>query len=40
MQCCGFDAPLSDTLDSSINLELTQALVPPAATHVGFRVVG
>ena len=40
-QCCGFDAPLSDTLESSINLERTQALVPPQrAAHVGFRGVG
>ncbi len=36
----GGGTPLSSTLDSSINLERTQAMVTPAATHLGFRVVG
>jgi dihydrofolate reductase len=36
----GGGTPLFSTLDSSINLERTQALVTPAATHLGFRVVG
>ena len=36
----GGGTPLFGTLDSSINLERTQALVTPAATHLGFRVVG
>ena len=30
---------LFDRLDSAITLELTQVLVTPAATHLGFRVV-
>jgi dihydrofolate reductase len=36
----GGGTPLFGTLDSSINLERTQVLVTPAATHLGFRVVG
>lgn len=35
----GGGTPLFGTLDSSITLERTQALVTPAATHLGFRVV-
>ena len=35
----GGGTPLFGTLDSSITLERTQALVTPAATHIGFRVV-
>ena len=36
----GGGTPLFGTLDSSINLQRTQALATPAATHLGFRVVG
>jgi dihydrofolate reductase len=36
----GGGTPLFGTLDSSITLERTQALVTPAATHLEFRVVG
>jgi dihydrofolate reductase len=35
----GGGTPLFGSLDSSITLERTQALVTPAATHIGFRVV-
>ncbi len=35
----GGGTPLFSTLDSSITLERTQALVTPAATHIGYRVV-
>jgi dihydrofolate reductase len=35
----GGGTPLFGTLDASITLERTQALVTPAATHIGFRVV-
>lgn len=35
----GGGTPLFGTLDSSITLERTQALVTPAATHIGFRVI-
>jgi dihydrofolate reductase len=35
----GGGTPLFGALDSSISLERTQALVTPAATHIGFRVV-
>jgi dihydrofolate reductase len=35
----GGGTPLFATLDSAINLERTQAVVTPAATHLGFRVV-
>jgi dihydrofolate reductase len=35
----GGGTPLFGTLGSSITLERTQALVTPAATHIGFRVV-
>jgi dihydrofolate reductase len=35
----GGGTPLFSTLDSSITLERTQALVTPAATHIGFRVL-
>ena len=35
----GAGTPLFATLDSAISLERTQALVTPAATHLGFRVV-
>jgi dihydrofolate reductase len=35
----GGGTPLFGALDSSITLERTQALVTPAATHIGFRVV-
>lgn len=35
----GGGTPLFGTLDSSITLERTNALVTPAATHIGFRVV-
>jgi dihydrofolate reductase len=35
----GGGTPLFGSLDSSIILERTQALVTPAATHIGFRVV-
>jgi dihydrofolate reductase len=34
----GGGTPLFGTLDSPITLERTQALVTPAATHIGFRV--
>jgi dihydrofolate reductase len=36
----GGGTPLFSTLDSSITLERIQALVTPAATHLGFRVGG
>jgi dihydrofolate reductase len=36
----GGGTPQFSTLDSSINLERAQALVTPAATHLGFRMVG
>jgi dihydrofolate reductase len=36
----GGGTTLFGTLDSSIKLERTQVLVTPAATHLGFRVVG
>jgi dihydrofolate reductase len=35
----GGGTPLFASLDSAIGLERTQALVTPAATHLGFRVV-
>lgn len=35
----GGGTPLFGTLDSSITLERTKALVTRAATHIGFRVV-
>jgi dihydrofolate reductase len=35
----GGGTPLFATLDSAIKLERTQALVTPAATHLGFRVL-
>jgi dihydrofolate reductase len=35
----GAGTPLFGALDSSITLERTQAMVTPAATHIGFRVV-
>jgi dihydrofolate reductase len=35
----GGGTPLFTSLDSSISLERTHALVTPAATHLGFRVV-
>ena len=35
----GGGTPLFGTLDASITLERTQALITPAATHIGFRVV-
>ena len=35
----GGGTPLFATLDSAISLERTQALITPAATHMGFRVV-
>ena len=35
----GGGTPLFATLDSAISLERTQALITPAATHLGFRVV-
>jgi dihydrofolate reductase len=35
----GGGTPLFGALDSSITLERIQALVTPAATHIGFRVV-
>ena len=35
----GGGTPLFDRLDSAITLERTQALMTPAATHLGFRVV-
>jgi dihydrofolate reductase len=35
----GGGTPLFGALDSSIILERTQALVTPAATHIGFRVI-
>ena len=35
----GGGTPLFGPLDSSITLERTNALVTPAATHIGFRVV-
>ncbi len=35
----GGGTPLFATLDSAISLERTSALVTPAATHLGFRVV-
>jgi len=35
----GGGTPLFATLDSAINLERTQAVVTPAATHLGFRVM-
>ena len=35
----GGGTPLFGPLDSSITLERTRALVTPAATHIGFRVV-
>jgi dihydrofolate reductase len=35
----GGGTPLFGTIDSSITLERTQALVTPAATHIGFRVI-
>ena len=35
----GGGTPLFATLDSAIGLERTRALVTPAATHLGFRVV-
>ena len=34
----GGGTPLFATLDSAISLERTQALITPAATHLGFRV--
>jgi hypothetical protein len=36
----GGGTPLFSTLDSSITLERIQALLTPAATHLGFRLVG
>jgi hypothetical protein len=35
----GGGTPLFTSLDSSIGLERTHALVTPAATYLGFRVV-
>jgi RibD C-terminal domain len=35
----GGGTPLFATLDSAISLERTHALITPAATHLGFRVV-
>jgi dihydrofolate reductase len=35
----GGGTPLFGALDSSVTLERTHALVTPAATHIGFRVV-
>ena len=35
----GGGTPLFATLDSAIGLERTQALITPAATHLGFRVL-
>jgi dihydrofolate reductase len=35
----GAGTPLFGSLDSSITLERTEALVTPAATHIAFRVV-
>ena len=35
----GGGTPLFGALDSSITLERSQAMVTPAATHIGFRVV-
>jgi dihydrofolate reductase len=35
----GGGTPLFGALDSSITLERTQAVVTPAATHIGFRIV-
>jgi dihydrofolate reductase len=35
----GAGTPLFGALDSSITLQRTQALVTPAATHIGYRVV-
>lgn len=35
----GGGTPLFATLDSAIKLQRTQAVVTPAATHLGFRVV-
>ena len=35
----GGGTPLFGALDASVSLERTQALVTPAATHIGFRVV-
>jgi dihydrofolate reductase len=35
----GGGTPLFGTLNSSINLERTEARVTPAATHIGFRVI-
>jgi dihydrofolate reductase len=36
----GAGTPLFGTLASPIALERTQALITPAATHIGFRVIG
>ena len=35
----GAGTPLFSTLDTSINLERTEVLVTPAATHISFRVI-
>ena len=35
----GGGTPLFGTLESSINLERTEARVTPAATHLTFRVI-
>ena len=35
----GGGTPLFAALNSAISLERTQALMTPAATHLGFRVV-
>jgi two-component system, OmpR family, response regulator VanR len=35
----GAGTPLFGTLASPITLERTQALITPAATHIGFRVI-
>ena len=37
---CSWAARHRSALDSAITLERTHALVTPAATHLGFRVVG
>jgi dihydrofolate reductase len=35
----GAGTPLFGALASPISLERTQALITPAATHIGFRVI-
>jgi dihydrofolate reductase len=36
----GAGTPLFGTLASPITLERTEALITPAATHIGFHVIG